>query len=108
MLPDGFRFEPYVDGPCLRVGDEVVATACPARDEPGAPWRICLAPRKPPRFVFCPDEEACLRYMEAWARKWEVEIRERCDRPSLEFAHLRQTGQTPAEPQYPRRRKRRR
>ncbi len=76
-LPPGFHFEPYLGGPALYLDDTQVASACPARDEAGASWRLCLCPRRPPRYEFLADEQACLRYMAAWARRWEAEIRAR-------------------------------
>ncbi|MDF5814323.1 hypothetical protein P4152_17235 [Pseudomonas aeruginosa] len=76
-LPPGFHFEPYLGGPALYLDDDQVASACPARDEAGASWRLCLCPRRPPRYEFLADEQACLRYMAAWARRWEAEIRAR-------------------------------
>lgn len=107
-LPPGFHFQPYLGGPSLHVGEEQVASACPARDEPGAPWRLCLRPRRPPRYEFLPNEDACLRYMAAWARRWEAEIRDRCALPSTAFAHLATTGATPAtQSRHPRHRSRR-
>jgi hypothetical protein len=91
-LPPDFEFRPYVQGPALYLGEEIVAHASPARDEPGAPWRVSLEPRKPPRFVFLRDEATSLRYMAGWAIKWEAHIRERCRNESRAFAHLATSG----------------
>jgi len=91
-LPPGFEFVPYLGGPALQLDGEVIASACPANDGPGAPWRLCIHPRRPPRYEFLPDEAACRRYMEAWARRWEGQIREHLAAPSSPFQHLIPAG----------------
>lgn len=78
MLPAGFEWRPYLDGPALYLGDRLVAMACPARDEARAPWRVALNPRHVGmRYEFLADEVSARRYVEAWSRKWEAELRER-------------------------------
>ena len=81
-LPPGFHFEPYLGGLALYLDDDQVASACPARDEAGAPCRLCLRPRRPPRYEFLANEEVCPGYMAAWARRWEAEIRARYPMPA--------------------------
>lgn len=105
-LPPGFEFRPYLDGPGLYLGPEVVAHACPASDTAGAPWRLCLSPRSPPRYEFLVSEAACRRYMARWAMRWEAEIRGRLKDPRTGFEHLVPAGPTPAT-RHPRRARRR-
>lgn len=88
MLPNGFHFEQYVDGPGLYLGDRVVASACPANYDPDPPWRLCINPAGLPRYVFTRTEADSIRYMEAWARKWESRIKEEAGRTGNQFAHL--------------------
>lgn len=106
-LPPGFTFEPYVDGPCLRLDGEMLACACPANSDPGARWRLCLSPRRPPRYEFLADEEACRRYMAAWAKRWEAEIRERCRGRTSGWEHLVRSDGPAPEGRHPRPRSRR-
>lgn len=74
-LPPGFEFRPYVDGPGLYLDGRVIATATPANGSPDTPWRLCISPNGIPRYEFLRDKDACLRYMAAWAKRWENEIR---------------------------------
>lgn len=105
-LPPGFEFRPYVGGPGLYLGDDLVAHASPARDEPGARWRLCIAPRGIPRYEFLRDEDACLRYMAGWAVKWEAEIRQSV--ASVGTGHPYGEVKSPTEPsRHPRGRSRR-
>lgn len=105
-LPPGFEFRPYVGGPGLYLDGTQIANASPARDEPGAAWRLCIAPKGIPRYEFLRDEEACLRYMAGWARKWETEIRKAL--ADVGTGHPYGEVRSPAEPsQHPRGRSRR-
>lgn len=88
MLPDGFHFEDYVGGPGLYLGDRLVATTCPANYDPNPPWRTCTFPSGLPRYVFHGTEEQAVRYMTAWAVKWEAQIREASRNAGDPFAHL--------------------
>lgn len=108
LLPPGFEFRPSLDGPGLFLGEDRVAIACPARDEPGAPWRLCLSPRGQPRYEFLPDEAACVRYMAAWARRWDTEIREACASTAHPYSHLATSGLCRPDTRHPRGRARRR
>ncbi|GAA5075419.1 hypothetical protein [Lysobacter panacisoli] len=80
MLPAGFHFQRYIDGPGLYLGDRAVAAACLANYDPDSPWRLCLNPTGLPRYVFTRTEAGATRYMEAWAVKWEAAIREAVER----------------------------
>lgn len=106
-LPPGFTFEPFIDGPSLCLDGERIAVASPASLDPGAPWRLCLSPRRSPRYEFLASEEACLRYMAGWARRWEVEIRERCQGRLSGWEHLAVSGGPAPGGRHPRPRSRR-
>ena len=107
MLPDGFRFEWFVDGPALYLGNEVVATASPANYDPDPPWRLCMNPdRQERRTVFRRNQDEAERYMAAWARKWQDRLREQNPvNPMSCYTGLNMVSQQEAK--YPRRRKRR-
>ena len=107
VLPAGFEFRHYIDGPALYLAGEIVANACPANPEPGAPWRLCIAPRKWPRYEYLASEAACRRYMAAWARRWEAEIRVRVAASDRSFEHLALNGPVPVT-RHPRGKARRR
>ena len=106
-LPPGFTFEPFIDGPSLCLDGERIAFAGPANLDPGAPWRLCLSPRRTPRYEFLASEEACRRYMAGWARRWEAEIRERCQGRLSGWEHLSRSGEPAPEGRHPRPRTRR-
>lgn len=106
-LPPGFTFDHFIDGPCLRLNGEVIATACPANYDPGCPWRISLHPRRAGSTVFLATEAGARRYMAAWARRWETEIRERCAGPNQAFAHLLVSPPPGLDKTHPRRRHKR-
>lgn len=106
-LPPGFEFKPYVDGPGLYLDGTVVATATQANRQPGAPWRLCISPTGAPRYEFLRDEDACLRYMAAWATRWEAAIRKA--RVDVGTGHPYADVRSPSEPsRHPRGRARRR
>lgn len=105
-LPAGFEFRPYIEGPGLYLGNELLAHACPANPDPGAPWRLCIAPRRPPRFEFLPDEAACLRYMARWVLLWEAEIRERIGHAQPPFVNPYTGSGAPSKHPRPRSRRR--
>ncbi len=74
MLPEGFQWRPYSGGPGLYCGNRLVAHACEA--SPGNGWRLSLdGGHNAGRYEFLADEAACVRYTEAWARKWADRIR---------------------------------
>lgn len=86
-LPTGFEFRDYLDGPGLYLGSELLAHACPANSDPGAPWRLCISPRRPPRYEFLQDEAACRHYLARWACLWEAQIRERIGQSQPPFVN---------------------
>jgi len=87
-LPADFAFGWFIDGPSLEFRGEVIAAATPANHDPNPLWRLRIDPRCPPRYVFLASEQACRRYMAAWARKWEAQIRERLAHPPAAFSDL--------------------
>lgn len=56
LLPAGFHFEIQHDGPALKWGATVVASACPANFDSQPPWRICYL-FSGPRYHFTATEE---------------------------------------------------
>lgn len=70
MLPQGFQWQPYVDGPALYVDGEAVAICCPI---PRGSLRVDFVLHR--RSEFFDDEEAAKRYVEAWANRWTDRIR---------------------------------
>lgn len=107
MLPAAFQFERHLDGPGLFLGDRAVAFACRANYEPDSPWRLCLNPTGLPRYVFTRTEGGSVRYMEAWAEKWETEIRDAVGRTGSGMEHLQHRGDITPDTHHPRRRSRR-
>lgn len=107
-LPADFTFGWFIDGPSLEFRGEVIATATPVNRSPNPPWRLCINPRCPPRYEFLATEAGCRRYMAAWARKWETQIRERLAYPPAAFTDLgRSAGGIPLNTTHPRRTARR-
>ena len=75
MLPDGFHFEHHIRGPGLYLGQHVVAFCSPANYDPVPPWRVEINPNSVHRrCVFTDTEGQAVRYMAAWARRWESRI----------------------------------
>lgn len=69
MLPAGFEWRPYIDGPALYLGDRMLAVA--SRLEQG--WRVDFVLHR--RSEFFASEAGATRYVTAWAFKWEDRIR---------------------------------
>ena len=73
MLPAGFEWQHYITGPGLFVDGEFVAYCAPVTSG----WRISVGIGiGPPRYHFFDHEDEARGYVEAWARKWELRIRE--------------------------------
>lgn len=74
MLPEGFHWD---DGPAPRLLLDGHVIAVTAELPPGYGWRIDQNPNRTMRHsVFVRDRAAAIRYLEAWARKWELRLRE--------------------------------
>jgi hypothetical protein len=108
MLPDGFHFEQYTGGPGLYLGEHVIATATPANYDSNPPWRICINPAGLPRYEFRDTEEQAVRYVSAWANKWEVRIREAVGQVGDPFTHLMVSRGQTISTTHPRKRRSRR
>lgn len=69
-----FQWLPWLTGPGLAYGRTFVATV----DVSEAAVRVTLHPNIPRllRCEFVADQDAGKRYVEAWRRKWETELRE--------------------------------
>jgi hypothetical protein len=74
MLPKGFYFETYKDGPALYVDGRMLADIVPLGD---ARFRACLNPlRFSIRYVLFDSEAAAKAYVTEWAWEWEDLLRE--------------------------------
>lgn len=74
MLPHGFEWRPYVGGPALYYGGRVVALVS-ALDN--GRFRVTVGVGlRGLRHEFMQTEAGSMRYVEAWASKWQAEIRE--------------------------------
>jgi hypothetical protein len=74
MMPEGFRFETYMDGPALYVDGRMVADIVPLGD---GRYRACLNPlRFSIRYAFFESEQAALDYVAEWGTKWESLLRQ--------------------------------
>lgn len=75
MLPDDFQWQPYLDSQALHLGERIIATYC---HRPGAPFVLaylhCGSARLTSRTFR--SEQASRTYLEAWARKWQRELRQ--------------------------------
>lgn len=75
MLPDGFQWQSYMDSQALYLGERIIATY---GHRPGAPFVLaylhCGAARLTGRTFG--SEQASHAYLEAWARKWQAQLRE--------------------------------
>lgn len=72
MLPTGFHWRDYLGGPALWLDGQMVAHVTPL--EVG--FRVTLNPdRLAMRYRFFASRDTSIRYIEAWAVKWEAEIR---------------------------------
>lgn len=78
QLPQGFSLVAESDGYALKLDDRTVASAT-TLDNGGC--RVCTNPDRAllMHFHFPTDTAAGVRLMQAWARKWEAEIRETYD-----------------------------
>lgn len=87
MLPDGFQWQDFIDGPALHLNGHRIATVSPLDDERGVySVRVCFHPsRHNMHYRFFRTVEGSCRYVEAWAVKWEAELRERYP-PGAKFA----------------------
>lgn len=73
MLPDGFHWRSYLDGPALYLGGYVVAMLTP--DESGL-VRVDLNPGGRARWVeVLATESVARRFVETWARTLEATLR---------------------------------
>lgn len=73
MLPDGFEWRPYTGGkPALFFGGRMLAYATETQS---GIWSIGFVAKGTPHYKFMATGEGSRRYVEAWAVKWEAEIR---------------------------------
>lgn len=73
MLPTGFEWQDYIDGPALYVGGRLVALCTPVAN---GRWRVTTGVGfTRMRHEFFDSEATAVRYVEAWGRKWQDAIR---------------------------------
>lgn len=85
MLPADFYWQTYIDGPGLYVKGRLVATITRVTNG----YRITTTPgSRPPWHHFMKTEEGSRRYLEAWATKWEAQIRGSSSSAILGMGHL--------------------
>ena len=75
MLPEGFDWRPYLNGPALYAGDQMLAVLSRLTDG----WRIDFVLYR--RSEFFASEATAIRYVTAWACKWETRIRKEVAAP---------------------------
>lgn len=107
MLPDGFIWEPFAEGHRVRWGQRSLASTTPLD---GGGVRVCVQPdslRMHHRFFA--SYSTGQRYVEAWARKWEAEIRAGGSQGSTLYAPgtMRAPESGTVQTSHPRRSKRR-
>lgn len=74
MLPAGFRFETFNDGPGLYVDGRLVADIVPLGD---GRYRACMNPLSfSIRYAYLASMEEALAYVSEWALKWEARLRD--------------------------------
>lgn len=75
MLPADFQWQSYMDSQALYLGGRIIATYS---QRPGAPFALaylhCGTARLTGRTFR--SEQASHAYLEAWARKWQQELRQ--------------------------------
>lgn len=72
MLPDGYQWRKWIEGPALYLDDAQVATITPVT---GGIRALMNANSVQMRYVFFDAELAAVRYIEAWANKWDGRLR---------------------------------
>ena len=72
MPPDGYTWQPYLDGPALYLERGIVAMVSPIPS--GARIALNVGTNRL-RFVFLSGERQAVAYVEAWSQKSDKEIR---------------------------------
>lgn len=74
MLPTGFAFETFNDGPALLVNGRIVADIVPLGD---GRCRACMNPLSfSIRYAYYDSMEEAMAHVSAWAMKWEARLRD--------------------------------
>lgn len=80
MLPSGFAFETYQDGPALMVDGRIVADIVPLGD---GRFRACLNPLSfSIRYAMLDSLDEAIAYVTDWAIRWESRLRDGVHVPS--------------------------
>lgn len=106
MLPDGFAW--YIDGMTLQLDGRSIAHMVLL--EVGGKARVTVGHwgARPGNHVFLNTQEGAKRYIEAWATKWETEIRQAVARSDESRAttygvRMQRTDEIPPDPRKRRR-----
>jgi hypothetical protein len=79
MLPDGYKWRPYCNGPALYLSGRMIAmvTVLPASNT-----RVTTqVDRIGMSHYFLSSEAAGVSFVERWANKWDARLREQYSRP---------------------------
>ncbi|HWS78230.1 MAG TPA: hypothetical protein VN205_07625 [Thermomonas sp.] len=80
MLPNGFRFQTFHDGPALLVDGRIVADIVPLGD---GRFRACMNPLSfSIRYAYLGSLEEAMDFVSEWAMKWEARLRDGVHVPS--------------------------
>jgi hypothetical protein len=80
MLPRGFTFKTFNDGPALLVDGRIVADIVPLGE---GRYRACLNPLSfSIRYAYLGSLEEAMDYVSEWAHKWEDRLRYGVQAPS--------------------------
>lgn len=80
MLPPGFMFETFNDGPALLVNGRIVADIVPLGD---GRFRACMNPLSfSIRYAYLGSLDEAKTYVAEWAMKWEQRLRDGVHVPS--------------------------
>lgn len=81
MLPDGFYWQPHMEWQALRLDGRTIATYS---ERPGAVFVLAYLHCGTDRYTgkTYSSEASARTYIEAWARRWHVELREVYGQPA--------------------------
>jgi len=103
-LPDGFEWRPWGRDLHLDMGEHAVALIVELPEGRGC--RVSRNDGTPNlRFVFLPDREASIQFLERWAVRWEGRIREQYAGLGRALPEERRMGIEPVQTSHRRRRR---
>jgi hypothetical protein len=82
QLPAGFELFDHIGGPAIKFNCWIVASVSAQDDTPGSVWSITLNLDRPiARRRSAPCRCRAERYVVAWVKKWETNLREMYRQP---------------------------